>query len=343
MDRFNRYREAISYARAANDMSSKLGATENDKDKQIEADCLARLPVQADGLCKELGLKPGSIKDVDLRNETTGFRAVMYRDESTGKLILVARDTQPKSLVDWQTNIWNGEGKDTDQYAAMRKLSGQLEDDNIDFNVAGYSKGGGLAQEAALINPNAQAYVFNSAGLHENSLARTGTTDFKSLGNRTQAFSAENDFLTYMNETTDPRQQIKNSQFLHRELVGENRWAPDPMKIDHRNPNLSKSDGDLNFARDRDAFLEEIDTMVQQMEQDNVAGRPLRSFPPVRANRKETIPNSDSFMGNRLGADDPGPNLGKLAQHKMSNVLGPMEENIKKDRQTLEEFLKKCP
>jgi len=151
----------------------------------------------------------GSIEDRDLRNETTGFRAVMYRDESTGKLILVARDTQPTSLVDWQTNIRNGEGKDTDQYAAMRQLSGRLKKKGIDFNVAGYSKGGGLAQEAALVNPNAQAYVFNSAGLHENSLTRTGTTDFQSLENRTQAFSASNDFLTFMNETTDPLQQIE--------------------------------------------------------------------------------------------------------------------------------------
>ena len=343
MDRFNRYREAIPYARAANDMNSKLGATEKDKDKPVKADCLTRLPVKADELCRELGLKPGSIKNVDLRDETTGFRAVMYRDESTEKLILVGRDTQPKSLVDWQTNIRNGEGKDTDQYAAMRKLSGRLKREGTNFNVAGYSKGGGLAQEAALINPSAQAFVFNSAGLHENSLTRTGTTDFQSLERRTQAFSAGNDFLTFMNETSDPQQQIENSKFLRRELAGENRWAPNPMKIDHKNPNLSNSKGDLNFARDRDAFLEEIDSMAQLMEQDTVAGRPLRSFPPVRAGRMEIIPNSDSFMGNQLGADDPGPNLGKLAQHQMSNVLGPMEENIKKDRKVLEGFLKQCP
>lgn len=152
----------------------------------------------------------------------------MYRDESTGKLILVARDTQAKSLVDWQTNILNGQGKDTKQYAAMRELSGRLKDKNIDFNVAGYSKGGGLAQEAALINPKAQAYLFNASGLHENSLSRTGTTDFKSLESRTQAFSASNDFLTFMNETIDPQQQIENSQFLRRELAGDNRSAPDP-------------------------------------------------------------------------------------------------------------------
>ncbi|MCP4398922.1 MAG: DUF2974 domain-containing protein [bacterium] len=343
ISRFNRYRETLPYAGAANDMNSQLGATEKDKDKPVKADCLTRLPVKADELCRELGLKPGSIKDVDLRDETTGFRAVMYRDESSGKLILVARDTQPKSLVDWQTNILNGQGRDTDQYKAMRELSGQMKDENIDFNVAGYSKGGGLAQEAALINTKAQAYVFNASGLHENSLSRTGTTDFKSLESRTQAFSASNDFLTFMNETIDPQQQIENSQFLRRELAGDNRSAPNPMKIDHRNPHLSNSKDDLNFARDRDALLQEMDGMVQQMEQDNAAGQPLRSFPPVRAGRKETIPNSASFMGNLCSADNPGPNLGKLVQHLMPNLLKAMKNNIKIDRKTLEGFLKKCP
>ncbi|MDO9224833.1 MAG: hypothetical protein Q8M09_04355 [Pseudomonadota bacterium] len=337
--RFNRYREAMPYARAANDMN-KLGDKAGGKQTK---DCLTRLPDSGEDLCKELGLPPGTITDQDLRDDSTGFRAEMYRDEASGKLILVARDTQPKSLVDWQTNTRNGEGKDTDQYAAMRDLSGDLADNGVAFDVAGYSKGGGLAQEAALVNPSARAYVFNSAGLHENSLVRTGAQDFQSLESRTRAFSADNDFLTYMNETRDPQQQIDNARFLRRELEGENRSMPDPMKIDHRNPELSDSDDDPKFEQDRAAYFKEIDGMIVRMEQDQAAGRVVRAFPPVRAGQKETIPGSDSWLGNRFGANDPGPNLGKLVQHQMGNVLGPMEKNLTDDRKALQEFLKKCP
>ena len=73
------------------------------------------------------------------------------------------------------------------------------------------------------------------------------------------------------------------------------------------------------------------------------AARWLLAFPLVRAAQQETIPGSDSVIGNLLGADKPGPNLGKLNQHLMKNVLGPMEKNVDADRQALQDFLQSCP
>lgn len=341
--RFNRYREALPYARAANDVNKQLGATEEDRDDPVDAECLERLPTDGTELTAKLGLPPGTIRDEDLRDETTGFRAVMYRDRASGQLILAARDTQPKSLVDWQTNTRNGQGRDTDQYAAMRRLSGRLTSHRIDFNLAGYSKGGGLAQEAGLINRDAQVYVFNSSGLHKDSLWRTGNSDFQSLRQRTHAFSASNDFLTFMNETRDPKQQIENVRFLRRELEGENRWWKKPMKIDHRNPAQPDGDDDPFFKKDRDAYFAELDEMIAQLERNHAAGHALRSFPPVRAAQKEVIPNSDTSISNQLGAQDPGLNLGKLRQHQMPRVLDPLEKNVEDDRETLRNFLKECP
>lgn len=341
--RFNRYREALPAARAAGDMNQRLGATVKDKDKAVDAPCLTRLPTSAAELNRELGLPDGTIKPEHLRQEDTGFRAAMYRDESTGRLLLVARDTQPTSLVDWQTNTRNGDGEDTDQYQAARVLASRLTLSGVPFDVAGYSKGGGLAQEMALVNPQAKAYVFNSAGLHENSLARTGATDFNALVTRTQAFSAKDDFLTYMNNTTDPAQQVANAQFLRRELAGDNRWGPDPMAIDHRSPAMPKASKDASFEKDRQSYFDELDAFAKRLEDDAAAGRRLRSFPPVRAAQKEVIPGSASRTGNFLGASDPGPNLGKLNQHLMANVLDPMEKNVKQDREALQGFLRACP
>jgi hypothetical protein len=341
--RFNRYRSALPAARAASDMNARLGATAQDEDKGVEAPCLTRLPTDAATLSKALGLPEGTIQPRDLRQENTGFRAVLYRDEATGKLLLVARDTQPTSLVDWKTNTRNGEGLDTDQYKGARNIAQKLFESGVDFDVSGYSKGGGLAQEMALINPKAEAFVFNSAGLHENSLQRTGNTDFSSLVQRTRAFSAQGDFLTYMNSTTDPAQQIDNALFLRREVAGENRPWINPMKINHRSPASPNGKEDPDFGADRDAYLKELDASAQRLQQDFAAGKPLRSFPPVRAAQQETVVGSDSATGNFLGADQPGPNLGKLNQHLMKNVLGPMEKSVEADREALQAFLQGCP
>jgi len=340
--RFNRYREALPYARAAN-ATNQLGNKPSRSEPAQAADCLTRLPETGAALSQALGLPPGKIEDSDLRNDATGFRAALYRDESTGKLILVARDTQPTSLADWLTNTRNGQGHDTLQYRSMRELSGTLTTGRIDFDVAGYSKGGGMAQEAALVNPQARAFVFNSSGLHENSLARTGAQDFGSLTSRTQAFSSSNDFLTFMNTTTDPAQQIANAQFLRLELEGKNRWAPNPMQIDHRSPQFLDGEDDPAFAEARSAYFGEIDSLIARMQQDRAAGLPLRSFPPVRAAQQEVVPDSATAIGNLLGADSPGPSLGKLYQHQMPKVLDPMEESVERDREALEDFLERCP
>lgn len=47
-------------------------------------------------------------------------------------------------------------------------------------------------------------------------------------------------------------------------------------------------------------------------------------------------------MSWKMGAADPGPNLGKLKQHQMENVLGPMQDNVATDRAALASFVNEC-
>ncbi|HLH01722.1 MAG TPA: hypothetical protein VKX25_03055 [Bryobacteraceae bacterium] len=49
-----------------------------------------------------------------------------------------------------------------------------------------------------------------------------------------------------------------------------------------------------------------------------------------------------SAAGELLGGNLPGPNLGHLAQHQISNVVGPMEGQAKEDRAAMERFLREC-
>ena len=335
--RFDRYREALPSARAAADLN-ELG--DKGGDEPSKKPCLTRLPLEADKLNAALGIPPGAIKAQHLRNDETGFRAALYRDEGTGRMILVPRDTQPDSLVDWQANTRNGIGLDTPQYAEMRKLTERLQANDQIFDIAGYSKGGGIAQEGGLVNTRAQVRVFNSAGLADSSLARTGQSAFDSLISRTKAFSSEGDFLTFMNNTTDPGQNIINSRFLRQELAGEGPGL-NPINIKVRNPAMRGANDPL-FERDKQAYLDELDRHIDSMQTAYDTGAAVEAFPPVRAVSKETIDGSMTLAGQMLGARSDQPTLGKLAQHKMGVVLDSMETNVATDRNSLAAFLARC-
>lgn len=335
--RFDRYRQALPSARAASDLN-ELG--DKPGDAPSTKPCLTRLPVRAAPLNAALGVNPDTLTDQDLRNDDTGFRAALYRDEGTGKMILVPRDTEPDSLVDWQTNTRNGGGDDTPQYAAMRKLTQRLQSNHQVFDIAGYSKGGGIAQEGGLVNTLAQVRVFNSSGLADASLARTGQPNFDDLISRTKAFSADGDFLTYMNGTTDPGQAITNAHFLRQELAGQGRGV-NPIAIKVRNPAMRGVD-DPFFEGDKQAYLAELDRHIDSMQAAFDTGGTVPTFPPVRAASKETIVNSVTSVGKMLGAGSDQPTLGKLAQHKMSAVLDAMEADVADDRKTLSNFLASC-
>jgi hypothetical protein len=332
-DRFGRYRDALPAARA----SQHLNELDSGPSRQP---CLTPLSTDADTLNRQLGIPPGpgAIKPADLRNDETGYRAAMYRDETTGRNILIQRDTQPTSLEDWRTNIDNGQGKDTEQYRSARVLAGKLQSNNVAFDIGGYSKGGGLAQEAGLVSRGSQVYVFNSSGLHPASLARTGQSDFGSLVARTQSFSAEGDFLTYMNNGTSHAEQVANATYLRDRLRGGN-WGPDPLEIDHRNPAFPDGSKDPAFPQARQTFLNQMDQLLARRIA-KPGGAPL--FPPVRAATHETIPNSMSTIGKAAGARSNEPNLGKLWQHKVTNVVGPMEKSVEADRTTLNNFVNRC-
>lgn len=351
--RFERYGNALPSARAANNLNQL-----KDKDTGgVTEYCLERLSLNAAQLNRELGIaqdSPNAITENDLRNDHTGYRSAIYRSKETGKLIVVSRDTQPDSLMDWKTNIDNGAGLETDQYAAARGLATKLSASGQNFDIGGYSKGGGLAQEMGLISPKSNIYVFNSAGLHENSLKRTGAANLESLSNRTSSFSAEGDFLTFMNNTTDPQREVRNAQFLYKHLAGDASGV-NPMKIEYENPSHKKLadqwswfDSDLKaqkasaqekFVKSKKELLDSVQKMIDRAASSSGHDR---LFPPVRAATHETIPNSMSPLSKMFDARGDEASLGKLAQHQMSNVLGPMENQLALDRQTLRNFMSQC-
>ena len=190
------------------------------------------------------------------------------------------------------------------------------------------------------MNSLAQVRLFNSAGLPDAALARTGQPSFDDLISRTRAFSSEGDFLTFMNTTTDPGQNIINSRFLRRELAGQGPGL-NPIDIKVRNPAMRGSSTRL-FQRDKQSYLAELDRQIESMQTAFDTGGTVATFPPVRAASKETIVDSMTLAGKALGARSDQPTLGKLAQHKMGVVLDAMESDVANDRQSLADFMIAC-
>ncbi len=342
MRRFERYNAALPGARAALN-ASQLGDAAGSKAKSM--DCVKRLPDTGPELSKALGLPPDAIKTESLRDDTTGFRAAVYQSESDGKLTLVARDTEPHSLVDWKTNTDNGQGLETDQYREMRKLTSRLQDQGVPFDMAGYSKGGGLAQEAGLINTDGNVYVFNSAGIPAESVGRTATTSMDDLASRTSSFSSQGDFLTYLNTQTDPAKQIQSAEWLKSQLATAGSWySPlgQPIGLSYLNP-AAKSLDDPAFAAQKSSYLDSLQSLIDTSKSNLAAGTPVQLFPPVRTDSAETVPDTMTWLGNQQGATQDAATTGRLVQHQMKIVEGGMEDTNASDRKAMTSFLQQCP
>lgn len=108
-----------------------------------------------------------SIRPSDLENEHAGFRARFYSDDD-GHFILAFCGTNEGR--DWKHNVRQGLGLHDSQYEQAVELSRKAHrafGDNL--VLTGHSLGGGLASAGAIAT-NSPAVVFNSAGLHDNTI-----------------------------------------------------------------------------------------------------------------------------------------------------------------------------
>jgi hypothetical protein len=154
-----------------------------------------------------------------------------------------------------------------------------------------------------------------------------------------------------MNETRDPAQQIANAQFLRTELAGEGKGL-NPINIKYSNPEMKRQadaagwfgdNPDKNFEANKAKYLASIDEMIARADPAKQA-----IFPAVRAGVKETVRNSAGGVftgpdssGWFTGADN-GPNLARLAQHRISTVTDGLKKTIEQDRNELTLITRTC-
>ncbi len=117
-----------------------------------------------------------------IKGEQSGFMAVVYTSdfERPPRPVVAFRGTDadpnfPAELKkDGATDALQGMGFYTDAYKQTENVARKLKKEfGSSLDITGHSLGGGEASLASLVTGN-NAYTFNSAGLHENSIARAG-------------------------------------------------------------------------------------------------------------------------------------------------------------------------
>jgi hypothetical protein len=141
-----------------------------------------------------------------------GFESTLFKNWITGKYILTFSGTDPGSRADWVNNFYQGTGYEGPQYTAAMELARMLSvvdglENSLTFS--GHSLGGGLASAAAVATGH-NAYTFNAAGLHENTLYENGQLRYgqdsltryqnAAATSLIQAFYVDADILNYFQQ-----------------------------------------------------------------------------------------------------------------------------------------------
>lgn len=137
---------------------------------QTQAGAWSRL---TDDQVTAMGIDPTRLK-----NDRSGFMAGLYKDDPRHALAFAGTDVT--SFKDWTTNLGQGAGLQTEQYAEAVSLAKNvvLAINTAPLIITGHSLGGGLATAAAAAT-GLEAVVFNPAGVNNKTLTREGLDPVK--------------------------------------------------------------------------------------------------------------------------------------------------------------------
>jgi len=157
-------------------------------------------------------LKAYGLTPEDLSMKSNAFRARIYAPDAevfgdTMKPALVFKGSTPpselpKDLSDWGNNFLQVLGGYSDYYERAVQLGNKIKDSGKaeEIHIAGHSLGGGMASATSSAS-GSDAYTFNSAGLHSNTVTRYGGEEQNS---KISAYRIDGEILTTLQEDWVP-------------------------------------------------------------------------------------------------------------------------------------------
>ena len=148
---------------------------------------------------KELARK--GITPAMLNNPRSGFKAALYESsfERPPRTVIAYAGTEDGA--DWETNLHQGVGIETEQYNRAMKLADKVTKNSPrgTVDITGHSLGGGLASAGVAVT-GVKGYTFNAAGLHSATVARAPynvtADEMHARGQRIDAYHSTADPLT---------------------------------------------------------------------------------------------------------------------------------------------------
>jgi len=148
---------------------------------------------------------PG-MEDAVVMDSDTGFGASLFKSDISGETMLTYRGTNNAHTgkQDWATNAKQGVGMETEQYNQAMDLADAAKYSlGTDVSMVGHSLGGGLASGAVGVTGN-KGYTFNSAGLHESTVARRDGLSLEEISKRIETRAVDGEVLTLLQQNRKP-------------------------------------------------------------------------------------------------------------------------------------------
>lgn len=143
--------------------------------------------------------KIAGLEKAILMDKNSGFSAAFFKSDINGETMLTYRGTNNAvtGKEDWTANVLQGLGKETSQYNQAMRLAVQGKEalPTSSLVMVGHSLGGGLASAGVSVTKK-QGYTFNSAGLHKNTVSRTGGAGLAETGSLINTQAVDGEILT---------------------------------------------------------------------------------------------------------------------------------------------------
>lgn len=201
------------------------GIVHGSQDSAALAHALENAKLAADSYNDD-GAPPG-FERIREWNDATGLNAVAYRSKLDGHVVVAYRGSE--GGMDWASNISQGLGSYTPQYASAVNVAREAKAMYGNVEFTGHSLGGGQAAAAAMAT-GSHADTFNAAGLNPASYVEYGLNPFNAKN--VESWQVDGEILSSAQKYT-PLHAVGNEHVLPamRESVdseGNKTFTPSP-------------------------------------------------------------------------------------------------------------------